>query len=138
MSADLLDKTTRALQVAANMRQLRNNVITSNIANAETPGYAAKKLDFENALARAVDLEGLNKDLNLEAGHFPVSSGALSKVRADVYENPDASINNDGNTVDLEREMSSLAENSTMHKAAIQLINKKLAALRYAANDGNR
>ncbi len=134
----LLDKTTQALQVAANMRQLRGNVITSNIANAETPGYAAKKLDFENALARAVDLEGLNKEVNLESGHFPVSTVALSRVRADVYENPDASINNDGNTVDLEREMSALAENSTMYKAAIQLMNKKLAALKYAVSDGGR
>lgn len=136
--SDLLDKTTQALQVAANMRQLRGNVITSNIANAETPGYAAKKLDFENALARAVDLEGMNKQVNLEAGHFPVSTVALSRVKADVYENPDASINNDGNTVDLEREMSALAENSTMYKAAVQLMNKKLAALRYAASDGGR
>ena len=122
----LLDKTTQALQVASNMRQLRNNVITSNIANAETPGYSAKKLDFENALARAVDLEGLSKEVNVEAGHFPVSTGSLSRVRADIYDNPDASINNDGNTVDLEREMSALAENSTMYKAAVQLMNKKL------------
>lgn len=136
--SNLLDKTTLALQVAGNMRQLRNNVITSNIANAETPGYAAKKLDFENALARAVDLEGVNKEMSLESGHFPVSTGSLSRVRADVYENPDASINNDGNTVDLEREMSALAENSTMYKAAIQLMNKKLAALKYAASDGGR
>ena len=120
------------------MRQLRNNVITSTIANAETPGYSAKKLDFENALARAVDLEGLSKQVNVEAGHFPVSTGSLSKVRADIYDNPDASINNDGNTVDLEREMSALAENSTMYKAAVQLMNKKLAALKYAASDGGR
>lgn len=136
--SNLLDKTTLALQVASNMRQLRNNVITSNIANAETPGYSAKKLDFENALARAVDLEGLNKQVNVEAGHFPVSTGSLSRVRADIYDNPDASINNDGNTVDLEREMSALAENSTMYKAAIQLMNKKLAALKYAVSDGGR
>jgi flagellar basal-body rod protein FlgB len=43
------------------MRQLRQNVINANIANAETPGYRAKKMDFEAALQRAIDREGLGK-----------------------------------------------------------------------------
>lgn len=134
---DLLDKTTRALGAVANMRQTRHNVISSNIANAETPGYQAKKLDFENALGRALNIEDMAPSGN-EPGHFMSGPGAISKVRADIYENPDVSVNPDGNTVDLEKEMSSLAENSIMYKAAVQLINKKMAALRYAATDGGR
>ncbi len=136
--ADLFDKTTRALGAAVNFRQIRNNVIASNIANAETPGYQAKKVDFEEALARALDLEGLGNLEGLEPGHFPVGRGALSRVKADIYENPDVQVSNDGNTVDLHREMSALAENSIMYKAAIQLINKKMAALKYAATEGGR
>ncbi|MDZ4082003.1 MAG: flagellar basal body rod protein FlgB [Bdellovibrionales bacterium] len=135
--ADLFDKTTRALGAAANLRQTRHNVISSNVANAETPGYQAKKLDFENALSRALTIEDMAPG-GSEPGHFMTGPGALSKVRADIYENPDVSVNNDGNTVDLEREMSTLAENSIMYKAAVQLINKKMAALRYAATDGGR
>lgn len=134
---DLLDKTTRALGAAANLRQTRHNVITSNVANAETPGYQAKKLDFENALGRALTTEDMSPGGN-EPGHFTMGPGSISKVKADIYENPDVSVNPDGNTVDLEREMSSLAENSIMYKAAVQLINKKMAALRYAATDGGR
>lgn len=136
--ADLFDKTTRALGAAVNLRQVRNNVISSNIANAETPGYQAKKVDFEEALGRALNVEGRPQPAGMEPGHFPVASGALSRVRADVYENPDAAINNDGNTVELEKEMASLAENSIMYKAAIQLINKKMATLKYAVNEGGR
>lgn len=136
--ADLFDKTTRALGAAVNLRQVRNNVITSNIANAETPGYQAKKVDFEDALARALNVEGLPQPEGMGPEHFPVSKGALSRVRADIYENPDVNVANDGNTVDLEREMSSLAENSIMYKAAIQLINKKMAALKYAVTEGGR
>ena len=136
--ADLFDKTTRALGASVNMRQVRNNVISSNIANAETPGYQAKKMDFEDALTRAIDLEGNGKLQGEQPEHFPTGPGALSRLRADIYENPDADINNDGNTVNVEREMTSLAENSIMYKAAIQLINKKMAALKYAATDGGR
>jgi len=136
--ADLFDKTTRALSASVNLRQIRNNVISSNIANAETPGYQAKKVDFEDALARALNVEGIPQPQGMGPDHFPVSAGALSRVKADIYENPDVAVSNDGNTVDLEREMSSLAENSIMYKAAIQLINKKMAALKYAVTEGGR
>ena len=136
--ADLFDKTTRALGASVNLRQVRNNVISANIANAETPNFQAKKMDFEDALTRALDLEGNGNLQGTESGHYPTGPGALCRVKADIYENPDASINNDGNTVDVEREMTSLAENSIMYKAAIQLINKKMAALKYAVSDGGK
>jgi len=67
-----------------------------------------------------------------------VGSGSVSRVTPDVYDNPEGQTNNDGNNVDLEREMAQLGENSIIYKTAIQLINKKLAALRYAATEGNR
>ncbi len=136
--ADLFDKTTRALGASINLRQTRQNVLSSNIANAETPGFQAKKVDFEDALARALEGEDQGKLSGSDPGHFAMGPGAISRVRADIYENPDASINNDGNTVDVEKEMSTLAENSIMYKAAVQLINKKMAALKYAATDGGR
>jgi flagellar basal-body rod protein FlgB len=136
--ADLFDSTTKALAASANFRQLRNTVTSANIANAETPGYTAKKVDFEDALSRALTLEGAGTLKASDPGHFPTGPGSLMNTKADVYENPDANINNDGNTVDLEKEMSTLAENSILYKAAISLINKKLAALKYAAGDGGR
>ena len=80
--------------------------------------------------------------LGMEVVHFGAGrvggpgGKSIGKVAPDIYENPEGAMNNDGNTVDLEREMSSLAENSIMYKAALQLMNKKMAALRYAAGDG--
>lgn len=137
MSNSLFDKTTHALGAATNFRQLRQNVLTSNIANAETPGYKAKKMDFEEALSRAVDINGLGRMHTSHPEHFPVNGNSISSVRADVYENPDVTVTNDGNTVDLEREMAELAENTILYKAAIQLINKKLGSLAYAATEGH-
>ena len=126
--ADLFDKTTRALGQSLSLRQTRQNVISANIANAETPGYQAKKMDFEDALSRALATEG-------QGG---VAENAINRVGAEIYENPDAEMSNDGNTVNVDKEMASLAENSFAYKAAIQLINKKMAALKYAATDGGR
>jgi len=134
--SDLFDKTTHALGAAIQFRNLKQGIINTNIANAETPGFKAKKLDFEEALSRAVDINGLGKMSVDHAEHFPVNGNSISNVRADVYENPDITMSNGGNTVDLEREMSDLAENSIVYKAAIQLINKKLAGMAYDITEG--
>lgn len=135
--SDLFGKTTNALGAAINFRSLKQDVTASNIANAETPGYKAKKIDFEQALSRAVDISGLGKMSVDHPDHFATGGSTVLGVKADVYENPDITVTNDGNTVDLEREMAALAENTIMYKAAIALINKKLAGLAYAATEGN-
>jgi len=137
MSNALFDNTTQALGTSINMRLLRHNIIASNVANAETPGYHAKKLDFEEALSRALDVDGMRGMSTSSDDHFAVGGGVgPGKVGPDIYENPEGAVSNDGNTVDLEKEMSALAENTIMYKAALQLINKKLATLRYAATEG--
>lgn len=136
--SQLFDKTTSALGTSINMRQLKNNVISSNIANAETPGYHAKKLDFEEMLSRAIDLEGFGKTHVNHPDHFYMGQGSIARVKPDIYEDPDINHTNDGNTVDLEQEMSRLAENTIMYKAAINLINKKLGAMKYAVTEGGR
>lgn len=130
----LFDKTTGALQTSINMRQVRHNLTASNIANAETPGYHAKKMDFEDALSRALDLDGRRNLSASHPDHFS-TGGKNVGVSPEIYDNPEGEINPDGNTVDLEKEMSALSENAIMYKAALQLINKKMAALKYAATE---
>lgn len=132
------DRTTDALGASLDLRLLRHNVTSSNIANAETPGYKAKKVDFEEALTRALDHEGLGKMHTSDDEHFLMGQGAISRARADVYDNPDGNVTNDGNTVDMEKELSTLADNSILYKAALQLINKKLGAMKYAVSEGGR
>ena len=131
--SNLFDKTTDALATSLAMRQIRHNVTSANIANAETPNYHAKKVDFEDALARALDLDGNNSLSTSHQQHYAV--GGKPAVEPGIYENPDIVVNNDGNTVDMEKEMSALAENSILYKSALQLINKKMAAMKYAISE---
>jgi flagellar basal-body rod protein FlgB len=136
--SQIFDKTAQALAASMKFRSLRQNVTASNIANAETPGYKAKKVDFEDALARAVDINDLRKMSTSDPEHFIVGGGSIMNLRADVYDNPDGPTTNDGNTVDLETEMANMQENSILYKAAMELMNKKLGTLKYAASDGGR
>lgn len=132
--SSMFDKTTDALATSLRLRQIRHNVTSSNIANAETPGFKAKKVDFEDALASALDIDGLNKLETSNDNHF--TTGAGNTPTAEIYDNPDVAVSNDGNTVDMEKEMSALAENSILYKSALQLINKKMAAIKYAISEG--
>ena len=131
-----VDKTTDSLQKALDLLQVRQNITTANIANADTPGYKAKKVDFEDSLARALDLDGLRHLETTDPLHLPSDSGRLFNVEPDVYDNPEANLNNDGNTVDMEKEMAVLTENSIRYKTVTELIKKKLGALKYAISSG--
>ncbi len=128
----------QALGQKMKWHQTRQSLLAENVANAETPGYRAKKMDFEAALAGAIDREDLGKMHVEHKDHYLMGQGAIGRVRADVYDNPEINYNNDGNTVDLEKEMAKQVQNSIMYNAATQLINKKLAALKYAATEGGR
>ncbi len=132
----VFDKTTDSLAASLAFRSLRHKVTSANVANAETPGYKAKIVDFEDALARAIDIQGISAEMTTSPEHFAMGTGAISRSRADVYDNPEGNVTNDQNTVDLEREMATLQENTILYKAALQLINKKLASIRYAATEG--
>lgn len=132
----LFDTTTDSLGSSINLRQLRHSLVSGNIANAETPGYKAKKVDFEAALKRAIETESIAAKQMVHPDHYSVGHGAISRLKGDVYDNPDVNVSNDGNTVDLEREMAKLAENTILYNATIQLINKKLATMRYAVTEG--
>jgi flagellar basal-body rod protein FlgB len=125
------DKTLKALAAAVKFREMRQEIISSNIANAETPGYKAKRLDFEAALARALDVDG-EMGMKVEDGkHFDVGSGGFDNLQPETYEDPNGIVSEDGNTVDREAEMVRMAENKVMYDALVQLMNKKIGLMKY-------
>jgi len=134
----LFDKTTGALDTSLNMRLLKQDVLSANIANAETPNYKAQRVDFEDQLSRALDIDGMRHMDSTHPDHFPNAKGGVDHIKADIYDEPDVVVNNDGNTVDMEKEMARLTENTILYKAAVELINKKLGAMKYAVMDGGR
>ena len=134
----VFDKTSQALGASINYRLLRQNVVSANIANAETPGYKARKVDFEDALHRAIDRSGAGRMHAPHGAHFPVGQDAIGSVRVDVYDNPEGNVSNDANSVNLENEMVALAENTVLYNAAVELMKRKMASLKYAASDGGR
>ncbi|MCK5072380.1 MAG: flagellar basal body rod protein FlgB [Bacteriovoracaceae bacterium] len=128
------DKTIQALRASLNLRQMRQEIIASNIANAETPGYKAKRIDFEEALARALDIDGQQTLKVNDERHFNVGGGGFDNLQPEVYEDANGVVNENGNTVDRERELSLMLENNILYNASVQLLNKKLGMLKYAVS----
>ncbi len=125
------DQTLKALAASLNFRQMRQELITSNIANAETPGYKTKRLDFEAALQRAIDIDK-QQSLNTEdANHFDVGGGGFDNLQPEIYEDPNGIVSEDGNTVDRDQELALMAENKVLYDATVQLLNKKLGLMKY-------
>ncbi|MFZ9001582.1 MAG: flagellar basal body rod protein FlgB [Bacteriovoracaceae bacterium] len=128
---DIEDKTLKALATSLKFRQMRQELISSNIANAETPGYKAKRIDFEEALARALDVDGqMGMDSN-DSEHYDVGSGGFNNLEPKIYNDPNGIVSENGNTVDKDDEMAKMAENKILYDASVQLLNKKLGLMKY-------
>lgn len=125
------DKTVKALAASLKMREMRQQIITSNISNADTPNFKAKRLDFEEALQRALDVDGNLEMLASDERHFDVGNGGFNNLKPEVYEDPNGVVSDDGNTVDRDAEMAKMVDNKVLYDASVKLLNKKLGLLKY-------
>ena len=109
----------------------RHNVLASNLANAETPGFRPLELlrDTDKTELTVQPL-AVTSD-----GHFGGAPEAAETyiTREDRIVAPGAN----GNAVSLEHEMSKLAANDIRFEGAVKIVASQLAMLRYASNDGN-
>ena len=113
---DALDFQSQALVLRAE----RQRLIASNIANADTPGYQARELDFANALRQATASVGGGLAIS-HAGHdagVPSLRGEPGLLYARHSQDTI-----DRNTVDLDRERASFADNSVKYEATLRFIN---------------
>ena len=113
---------------------MRQELITSNIANKDVPGYKAKRIDFEKALARALDVDNQMTMKTEDGKHFNVGNGGFNNLQPEVYDDQSGVVSEDGNSVDVQEEMVLMADNKIMYDTLVQLMNKKLGLMKYAIN----
>lgn len=129
-----LDKAFGISQHALLVRSDRAEVLASNIANADTPGYKAKDIDFADALANAK--RGQNHRLaKTHEKHFDISINANS---AEKYRNPYQPDTGDGNTVDVQVERNKFMENSMEYQTSLRFLNGRIKSLNKALSSGGQ
>lgn len=121
------------------LRTKNQNLISSNIANAETPNYIPKSLDFEQELQGALKSGAKGTPAITNPRHLPLKgAGAhLQAVTGQVVETPSKTPGKDGNAVELENEMGRMMENQIMYNASVQILSKQFNELRTAIKGGN-
>lgn len=133
----MIDKLEAAFQYhqqALGLRQQRHKVLASNIANADTPGYKARDMDFASELKKAVGsggASGQGLSLARTSERHIAGQGAASAQSGLLYRVPEqASL--DGNTVDMDRERTAFADNSVRYQAGLTILNSRIQGLKNA------
>lgn len=120
------------LDKAADAANLRNELLTNNIANVSMPNYKRKDLDFESVLQG--ELAG---EKNLSKAVKKANQN-LETLDAQVYtDNASLSYRLDGNNVDINTEEARLAENQIKYQALVDLMNQEFARYNTVLSSGN-
>lgn len=108
------------------MREKRGEMLAANLANADTPGYKARDLDFKSVLKHNMTL--IEPMERTQAKHFVTQQLLAARV---MYRNPNqASL--DGNTVESNVEQAKYAENAVQYQASLQFVSNKFSGLMMA------
>lgn len=107
---------------ALTLREERGEMLASNIANAATPGFKARDMDFKAALAART---GDGEMRVSHASHFPTATAGATQTGYRVPVNTAL----DGNTVELAVEQMEFAENSLRYQTSLTLLNRRLSGV---------
>ena len=116
----MLDPTFSLLERYLDVLAARQRIAASNIANADTPGYRARDIDLHSEVRSLLD----------QPASFPAH---LAVFATDSWMEP---AKNDGNNVNLEREMKALSENVLRFTVASMLLQKEIRGMRNAIQEG--
>jgi flagellar basal-body rod protein FlgB len=116
---------------ALGLREQRTELLARNLANADTPGYKARDMDFRAALASAEGAAAPGSLHTTQSGHIGAADGALAPGSTDSflkYRTPLAP-SLDGNTVDAQLEQAAFADNAVRYQATLSFLTSKFRSL---------
>ncbi|ATM87346.1 flagellar basal body rod protein FlgB [Yersinia enterocolitica] len=135
---DKLDNELRFQQGALQLLSQRQDILASNIANVDTPGYLARDIDFSQQLKDAVENNIKTTgdvSLTLTSGkHIPAIAPSINNDQL-LYRIPDQP-SADGNTVDMDRERVNFADNTIKYQTSLTILSSQLKNMMSVINQG--
>ena len=126
-------------ELSMRARGARHEVLSANIANADTPGYRPRDLDFESVMRAAAQLDDDSRGTREEK--MARLLAAPLDLQGSVYDPQDPKHGEerlDGNSVGLDRQLLMLNENALSYEASLTLFTRAMTNLRYAISEGKR
>ena len=120
-----LDKLFGIHEQALKVRARRSEVLASNMANADTPGYKARDFDFNRMLRNQI--QNQVRLAATHSGHIRTDQGlvATTEMKYRIPQQPSV----DGNTVEMEREQSEFSENAMRYQASLRFVDSKISGM---------
>ena len=125
-------KSLQHNEQALKLRALRNQVLAANIANADTPNFKARDIDFQAALSAA---KGDGASLRTTSDQHFRSLNTSTMGTEVLYRVPMQS-SLDGNTVETDVEQAAFAENALQYRATLQFLDGQIRSIKYALKGG--
>ena len=126
--------TFYALEKAISIAQKRNEVITSNISNLDTPGYKSKDVNFKSELAKALETNHQNGLVRTNPRHISMQNNGGQMI--EPYEEQGEW--NGYNWANIDSEMTKLTENNLVYRTAVEALLRKMALLKEVIKEGGR
>ncbi|ABV37691.1 flagellar basal-body rod protein FlgB [Shewanella sediminis HAW-EB3] len=123
------DKALGVHQYTLGIRSQRAQVISSNIANADTPHYKARDLDFDKAMQAATSRQNGLSMSRSDVKHFDLTALSGQNTAYRVPNQPDTG---DGNTVDIQQEQSEFMQNALEYQMSLGFLDSKFSGLKKA------
>lgn len=137
---DKFDAALRFQQEALNLRAQRQEILAANIANADTPGFQARDIDFSSELKKVMErgrAENSGVALALtSARHIPAQTVTTPSIDL-LYRIPDQP-SLDGNTVDMDRERTQFADNSLQYQMGLTVLGGQIKGMMNVLQGGNQ
>jgi flagellar basal-body rod protein FlgB len=112
---------------ALQLRAQRQEILSANIANADTPGYKAVDMDFTRALRESVGSTARVTQRTSAPGHLVARTASFAT--AEAAESDAMQPAQDGNTVDMDKERARIADNAVRYEATLKFINGQIRTL---------
>lgn len=130
----IFNQSFQLLEKALSTATLKQKVISSNIANVDTPNYKSKQVDFHALLNDALNETSMTS-YKTNTKHLPFSS-ENSHFNPKIKVNNETKYKENGNNVDMDYEMAQLAKNQLWYNAVTDRVNGQIGSLRTVINEG--
>ena len=127
-----------ALQKTLNIGSLRHKVLTANIANIDTPNYKAFEVVMEDVRQKNGKRTHPIQLVRTQRDHLQRRNQSSSNLKVRAANPPGLNLRADGNTVDLDKTMGKLAENTILYRAAALMIKRKFQGLKNVIQGGGK
>lgn len=137
---DRLTGSTKILEKSINAAWVKNDVISQNLSNVDTPNYKRKDVAFDEYLNDALDNSSTSfKGFKTDPRHIDIGGSDIDSVNPNVVvDNTSLSYRLDGNNVDIETENAALAKNAVKYNVLVQSLSSELKRIKLSIGEGRK